>query len=195
MQNIRPPRAIITVAGENGAILGLYLILLAVFTGLSSSFGLATLLVWAGSLYLPFYLYKLMRSHHAETGFSLSLAELWAQALMSFLLGALLQAAAVYVLLRFVSPGFVASQIQLAIDTFEAMGTAEGDIWAETLTNIRSANGLPSAADVAANLIVFNIFCGAAIGLVDSIILHARYRSAARRERWHRTHGGSQTPR
>ncbi len=195
MQHIRPPRAIITVAAENGAILGLYLILLAVFTGLSASFGLATLLVWAGTIYLPFYVYKLMRAHHAEAGFSLSMAELWAQALMSFLLGALLQAVAVYVLLRFVAPDFVASQMEQAIETFRATGTPEGEMWADTLANIRSANGLPSAADVAANLIVFNIFCGAAIGLVDSIILHARYRSAARRERWQRMHGDSQTPR
>lgn len=194
MQHMRPPRAIITVAAENGAILGLYLILLAVFTGLSSSFGLATLLVWGGSLYLPFYLYKLMRSHYAETGFSLSLAELWAQALMSFMLGSLLQAVAAYVLLRFVAPDFMATQMQTAIDTFRAIGTPAGDMYAETIENVRKIAGVPSATDVAGELIVFNIFCGASIGLVDSIILHARYRSAARRERWQRNNGDSQTP-
>ncbi len=195
MQHIRPPRAIVTVAAENGAILGLYLILLAVFTGLSASFGLATLLVWAGSIYLPFYVYKLMRSHHAETGFSLSLPELWSQALMSFMLASLLQTVAVYVLLRFVVPGFIASQIQFSIDTFEAMGTPQGDMWADHLKNMRSLSGVPSALDTASGLIVFNIFCGAIIGFADALILYTRYLSTARRERWQRMHGGSQTPR
>ena len=193
-QHNKPARAIVNVAAENGAVLGLYLILLAVFTGLSSSFGLASLLVWAGSIYLHFYLYRQMRAHHAESGFSLSLAELWAQALMSFLLAALLQAVAVYVLLKFVAPDFVASQMQLAIDTFAATGTPEGDIWAKTLTDLRKANGVPSAADVVSNLIVFNILCGAFMGFCDALILHARYRSTKRRQQYMQSHPGSQTP-
>ncbi len=188
MQHTRPPRAIITVAAENGAILGLYLILLAIFTGLGSSFGLATLLVWAGSIYLPFFLYRLMHAHYREAGYTLSLAELWAQGLMSFLLGSLLQAAAVYVLLRFVAPDFMASQMQLAIDTFRTLGSPQGEALATQIETVRSTLGVPTAADIAANLIVFNILCGAVIGLANAIILTVRHRSRGRRG------NGSQTP-
>lgn len=188
MQHTRPPKAIITVAAENGAILGLYLILLAIFTGLGSSFGLATLLVWAGSIYLPFFLYRLMHAHYREGGYTLSLAELWAQGLMSFLLGSLLQAAAVYVLLRFVAPDFMASQMQLAIDTFRTLGSPQGEALATQIETVRSTLGVPTAADIAANLIVFNILCGAVIGLANAIILTVRHRSRANRD------NGSQTP-
>lgn len=188
MQHTRPPRAIITVAAENGAILGLYLILLAIFTGLGSSFGLATLLVWAGSIYLPFFLYRLMHAHYREAGYTLSLAELWAQGLMSFLLGSLLQAAAVYVLLRFVAPDFMASQMQIAVDTFRALGSPQGEALATQIETVRSTLGVPTAADIAANLIVFNILCGAVIGLANAIILTVRHRSRANRD------NSSQTP-
>lgn len=189
---VQPPRPIISVAAENGAMLGLYLILLAVFTGLSSGFAAATLLVWAGTIGLPFYLYRLMRTHYAETGFSVSTVELWSQAVLSFMLGSLLQAAAVYVLLRFVAPGFMAEQLQTAIEAFEALGTPTGDMYAHVLSEQRATFGVPTAAQIAANLILFNTLCGAVLGLADAIILRARYSSPERRRRFG---GGTQTPR
>lgn len=171
-----PPRAIVSVAGDNGAYLGLYLILLAVFSGLSQSFGLATFLVWAGSVYLPFFLYRLLKNHYVSSGYRLSALEIWANALLSWLLGALLQAVAVYVLLRWAVPDFVASQMQTAIDTFRSIGTPEGDMWAEKLENLRAVAGIPTASDVASNLIVFNILCGAIVGFVDAVVLKLRCR-------------------
>lgn len=188
---VRPPRPIITVAAENGATLGLYLILLAVFSGLSSKFALATLLVWVGTIGLPFYLYRLMRSHYVETGFGLSVVELWSQAVLSFMLGSLLQAVAVYVLLRFAAPNFMAEQLQTAIDIFESLGTPTGDNYARALVEHRATFGVPTASQMAANLILLNTFCGAVLGLADAIILYARYRSPERRQR---AGSGPQTP-
>ena len=175
----QPPRTLAAVAAENGLSLGAYLIVLALLSGLSAAFGPATLLVWAGSIGLPFFFYTLLRRNYAE---------LWAQSLMSFFLAAMLQAVAVYCALRFIAPDFISSQVDTAIAAFESTGTPEGDMWASTLRNIITETGLPTPVDVTANLIVFNIFCGAVIGLVDSIVLRARYASAERRARYTESH-------
>lgn len=188
MHTAQPPRPIVNVAAENGAILGLYLIMLALMTGAGTTYGIATLAVWLASAYLPVFLYTQMRRHYAEARWQLSVAELWSQALMSFVLGALIQAVAVYILLRFISPSFIATQVQTAIDTFKALQTPEGDAWAATLERIRANNGTPTAADVTANLIVFNTLCGAVLGLVDSVILAMRYRSPQRRQQYDDSH-------
>ena len=180
----QPPRTLAAVAAENGLSLGAYLIVLALLSGLSAAFGPATLLVWAGSIGLPFFFYTLLRRNYAEAGFASSTVELWAQSLMSFFLAAMLQAVAVYCAL----PDFISSQVDTAIAAFESTGTPEGDMWASSLRNIITETGLPTPVDVTANLIVFNIFCGAVIGLVDSIVLRARYASADRRARYTESH-------
>jgi hypothetical protein len=184
----QPPRTLAAVAAENGLSLGAYLIVLALLSGLGAAFGPATLLVWAGSIGLPFFFYTLLRRNYAEAGFASSTVELWAQSLMSFFLAAMLQAVAVYCALRFVAPDFISSQVDTAIAAFESTGTPEGDMWASSLRNIITETGLPTPVDVTANLIVFNIFCGAVIGLVDSIVLRARYASTDRRARYTESH-------
>lgn len=184
----RPSRALAAIAAEDGTILGLYLVLLAVFTGLSAHFALATALVWAGSLYLPFYIYALLRRSHAEASFGLTVPELWSQALMGFILGSMLQALAVYVLLRFAVPNFIADQIASTIATLDALGTPEATALSQTLVELRQTNGIPAATDVVANLIVFNTFAGAVMGLADAIILKARYMNHARRARFTSSH-------
>lgn len=61
-------------------------------------------------------------------------------------LGSLMPAAVAYLLLKFMFPDFIASQMQATIDTFTAMGTPEGEQWASTLENIRSRGAMPGAA-------------------------------------------------
>ena len=148
----QPPRTLAAVAAENGLSLGAYLIVLALLSGLSAAFGPATLLVWAGSIGLPFFFYTLLRRNYAEAGFASSTVELWAQSLMSFFLAAMLQAVAVYCALRFIAPDFISSQVDTAIAAFESTGTPEGDMWASTLRNIITETGLPTPVDVTANL-------------------------------------------
>lgn len=185
---VHPPRSLAAAAAENGVSLGAYLILLALLSGLGSWAGIATLLVWAGSVGLPFFFYTLLRRNYAEASFTSGLAELWAQSLMSFVLASMLQAAVVYCVLRFMVPDFISSQIETAIANLESTGTPEGEIWASSFRRIIDETGVPTPVDVVANLIVFNVLCGAIIGLADSIVLRVRYASAERRARYTESH-------
>lgn len=175
-------------AGQNGVYLGIFLILLAVFSGLGMSFQAATLMVWAGSIYLPFFLYRLLLRNQADSGFTRNPTELWALGICSFMFAALLQAAAVYAVLRFIVPTFIAEQINAAIDMCRQVGTAEGDNLAESLKGVVEAAGYPTPADVAGNLIVFNVFVSAILSLIVSLVIQTRYRTVDRREAYMRRH-------
>lgn len=178
-----PPRSILQRASENGLFVGLYLIGLAVLMGLGTSYGTAGMALWVCSLYLPFFLYFLLRRSYAESNFSLGIPELWAETLAMFFFGAVIQAVVIYVLLRFVAPGFISAQLDTGLETFRSLNTPEGDRFAEILEAYRKQNGDPTAVQVVSNTIVMNIFCGFIIGLIDSVIVKIRYSSADRRER------------
>ncbi len=183
MPSLPPPRSIIQRSAENGLLIGAFLTALAVFTGLGTTSGIFGFLVWAGSIFLLFFVYALLRRSYAENSFQLGLPELWAETLAMFFFGAAIQAVVIYLLLRFVAPGFVGEQLQTAVDTFRSTGTPEGDQWAQTIENIRKHNGVPSATEVVSQTLIFNIFCGFVIGFVEAVTVKVRYSSQPRRER------------
>ena len=169
-----PPRPITARAAENGLWLSIYISVLALSMGISASFAPAAIVLWGGSIGLPFFVYRLLRRSSQATGGALSFPELWAEGIASFFLGTLIPALLVYVLLRFVAPGFIAGIFADAIILFQQQGTPEAEAWAESLSNLVSQHNIPSAADVSAQLISFNIIAGTAISLLVSIVVKAR---------------------
>ncbi len=191
MNNITPSRPsmpLLQSAGQNGIYLGIYLILLAVFAGLGMSFQAATLMVWAGSIYLPFFLYRLLLRNQADSGFKRNPTELWSLGICSFMFAALLQAVVVYAVLRFVVPTFIAEQINASIAMCRELGSPEGENLADNLQAVIDATGYPTPVSVASNLIVFNIFISAILSLIVSLAIQIRYRSVDRREAYMRRH-------
>ena len=66
-----PPEPITTRAAHNGLYVSLYLSMLVVAMGFSLSFPPAALLIWIGSLGLPFFLYRILsRSNRVAGGLS-----------------------------------------------------------------------------------------------------------------------------
>ena len=54
---------------------------------------------------------------------------------------------------------------------FEAQGTAEWDAWAENMRGILAGSRMPTAVDVAARLISFNIVVGTVLSMVTAVIV------------------------
>ena len=100
----QPGRPVLQRAAETGLYLGGYLSLLALATGLSQSAPAASLLVWAGSIALPFALYVLLRRSLAERDFSATFSEVWLEGIASFFFGSMIQAVIIYLGLRFLAP-------------------------------------------------------------------------------------------
>ena len=171
-----PPRAITARAAENGLIISGCICLLLFLCGLTSVFSPASLLLWAGSLAMPVVIYRILARSYCRAHCSLGFAELWAEGIASFFLGSLVPAMVTYLLLRFAFPDFVPDQIDRTIEAFKALGTPEGDQWAQTLTDIRTKAPMPTAADIAANLISFNIVVGTALSLLVTPLVKLRNR-------------------
>lgn len=195
MNNIPPPapaRSVIHRAAENGLYLGLYLSVLALLAGVSQGSLLAGLGVWGLSLYMPFFVYRLLRKSLAERHFEAGFAEMWSEGIALFLLASMIQAVVIYLGLRYLAPDYMARSVDMAIEFFRAQGNEAGDTWVRTLQNLREQNGLPGPTDVAAQIISTNVVGGGFLSIILSAVLVTRYSSAERRQRYMERHGGQQ---
>ena len=162
-----PPRPILTRAAENGLRLGLIISALVLAMGLSAKFAPAALLLWGGTLAMPFITYRMLRRSATEAG-GLGFPEIWAEGIASYFLGALLPAALAYICLRFVAPTFIADTVADSIAILDAQGTADFAELADTMRRISAAK-MPTAADIAAQLISFNIIVGTVLSFVVAL--------------------------
>lgn len=173
-----PPNSIATRAAENGIVIsGCILVLLAACC-LSIAYTFASLLLLVGTIAMPVVIYKLLTRSYRKGQCSMGFAEIWAEGIASFFLGSLVPALAVYLLLKYAYPDFIVNQIDSTIEYFRAMGNEQGDQWVKTLTNIRTNSPIPSAADIAANIISFNIVAGTTLSLVVTPFVKLRNRCA-----------------
>ena len=172
-------------AANSGIFIGAYISVLVIASGLNmTGMPMAAIVVWAGSLYLPFFVYRLLRASNAECGFELGFAELWAEGIASFFLGSLVPALLTYLGLRFAAPDLISNIFEQCISTFRAMGAPEWDAWAQSLEHIRDKAGLPTPADVTAQIISFNLMAGMAVSFITAAWLKVRYASPERRRRY-----------
>lgn len=173
-----PPSSIATRSAENGIVIsGCIMVLMAVCC-LSLVNTFAGLLLWVGTFAMPVVTYKLLARSYRKGQCTMSFAEIWAEGIASFFLGSLVPALAVYLLLKYAFPDFITNQLDSTIELFRSMGNAQGDQWVKTLSDIRANAPIPSAADVAANIISFNIVVGTTLSLFVTPFVKLRNRSA-----------------
>ena len=165
-----PPEPITTRAAHNGLYVSLYLSVLVLSMGFSLSFPPAALLIWIGTLGLPFFLYRILSRSNRVAG-ALSFAELWAEGIASFILGTLIPELVAYVGLLIIMPDFMAETVRSAIAILSEQGTPEAQNFADTLSAFLKPGALPSPADVAAQLISFNIIAGTGLSLVVALFV------------------------
>lgn len=175
---------ILNRAGHNGLWLGAYLSAMAVGTALSASVPLMSLAVWALTIYLPFYTYRLIVRGFAASDFRSRFVDLWAEGIVSFLLGSLFQALVIYVGLRFIDPGFIASQVETAVELLRAAAEPSAAAMADNIEATVAAAGLPKAVDVAVQMIAFDVIAGFVLSLFASAAAMAAYSSADKRRRY-----------
>lgn len=173
----RPGRSIASRAAKNGVYLSACICALLLLWGVMTAFPIAGLALWMLSLAMPFILYRLLRDSAVDCG-GLSFAEIWAEGIASFFLGSLIPAVAAYALLRFAFPTFIADQLHMAVASLENMETPQAAELAESLNAIYSKGALPTAADVAANIISFNIVAGTFLSLLVTPFVKFRVRKA-----------------
>lgn len=162
-----PPRPILTRAAENGVLLGAIIGAMVLAMGLSTVFPAAALLLWGGTLAMPFITYRMLRRSAVASGGTSGFPEIWAEGIASYFLGSLIPALIAYVSLRFFAPTFIADTVNSSIAILESQG-ADYAMMADTLRQAAAAK-MPTATDVAAQLISFNIIAGTTLSLIVAI--------------------------
>ncbi len=184
-----PPRSSVARAANNGLFIGAYLTVMVVASGLSMyGISAAALLVWIGLLYLPFFVYRLLRSGYAECRFDLSFLELTVEGMASFFLGGLVPTLIAYLALRYLCPDLIANTYEQTIAMLRDAGTPDMDRMADTFDYIRKTYGIPTPVKVAAQTLWMILMGGSILSLLEAIWIKARYASATRRERYLSSH-------
>ena len=166
----KPSQPIHTRAARNGLYMSMYISVLVVATGLSLHYLAATLIVWVGTLAMPFFLYRMLRRSLVATTGNLSFAELWAEGIATFLLGSLIPALVAYAGIRFCMPDFLHQTLQHAIQSLGEQDAGNSamliDIFEQQLKM-----PAPSAVDVASQLISFNIVIRTILSMLVAIFV------------------------
>lgn len=165
-----PPAPITERIARNGLFLGIYICVLVVATGLSTRYAAASIVVWVGSLGMPFFVYRLIRRNHLGCRRP-NFPELWAEGIGSFFLATLLPALLTYVLLRFVAPTFIIDTLEQSVVVLRSLGTPQWDEMASAIELLITRHKVPTAADVTSQIISTNIIVGTVISLIVSIFI------------------------
>ncbi len=186
--NITPPTtpapSIAARAADSGVVMGGVIMVMVLATGFAYTYPLAGLLMVVVALAGIFVLYFLLRRSYVRTDYTSTMVELWAEGIAIFFLGSLVPAVVVYLLLRFVQPEFMAQQVDLALKNISQLPpTPEVENVTQALTTMRDKNLMPTAAQMAAQVIAMNMFVGMVLSLFEANVLIIRYRDPERRRR------------
>lgn len=186
--NITPPStpapSIAARAADSGVVMGGVIMVMVLATGFAYTYPLAGLLMVVVALAGIFVLYFLLRRSYVRTDYTSTMVELWAEGIAIFFLGSLVPAVVVYLLLRFVQPEFMAQQVDLALKNISQLPpTPEVENVTQALTTMRDKNLMPTAAQMAAQVIAMNMFVGMVLSLFEANVLIIRYRDPERRRR------------
>lgn len=180
-QKTDAPRPVVARAAENGLYISIFICVLLLLLGAGTSQPLFAQLFLVGAVAMPFIAYRIMSRNCKQSGGTMSFIEIWAEGIVSFFLGSLIPAVMAYLLLRFAYPGFIYDQVQTTIEVLSAAGNPDMEAFADTIAKIRDAGNLPTPANIAANIISFNIIAGTLLSLLLAIVLSTRQRLARMR--------------
>lgn len=166
----KPPQPIHARAARNGLYMSLYISVLVIATGLSLHYLAATLLIWVGTFAMPFFLYRILRRSTLATSGNLSFAELWAEGIATFFLGSLIPALVAYAGVRFCMPDFIYETLLQAINTLREQDAGNSAMLIEMLEH-QLEMPMPSAIDIASQLISFNIVIGTALSMIVALVV------------------------
>lgn len=80
-------------------------------------------------------------------------------------------AALCYAAMRWVWPGFIIDQVQTVIDVYGSVDDAEAQNVARTLQRLMDSHSLPSAIDIALELLYVAVFTGSLLSMLLALII------------------------
>lgn len=159
---------------DDGFVFGLYLTALIFASVFSARIPLLGLLSLGLAVAVPAVVYRMMARYDRAVGKAASFALSWMHGVVIFVCGALVSGALLTVYLRWINPGFIASQMRLLADLEGEYPGSAIDYSAGLAGQMLEANFLPPAISVAAELMMLTVFTGSCLSMVLSAFFAIR---------------------
>ena len=169
-------RSVYVRGAEDGLVLGPVMAAGVVLTGVAAYVPWVAVPALALLASVPALVYILLRRGYAADGCGSSLSALWLQGICPFFFGGLLMAAAAYAAIRWGRPGFVAEQVTAAAALYSAAPDAGAREMGEALGRAVEARILPTAIQVALELLYAAVFSGSILSVVLAAVIRRRHR-------------------
>lgn len=162
---------------DDGFLFGLYLSALFFASVFSARIPLLGLLSLGLAVAVPAVVYRMMARYDRAMGKASAFAVTWMHGVMTFVCGALISGALLTVYMRWLDPGFIASQMRVLAGLEGQFPGSSIDYSAVLAAQMLEANFLPSAISVAAELMMLTVFTGSCLCmLLSAFLAHRRAR-------------------
>ena len=119
----------------------------------------------------PAVAYMQLRRTMATQPSLATFSALWLQGICAFFFGGAIMAALCYAAMRWIWPGFIIDQVQTVIEIYGAVNDPEAQDIARTLQRLMDSHSLPSAIDIALELLYVAVFTGSLLSMLLSLII------------------------
>lgn len=170
MDNQSNPSDVFGRAGRIGPVAGVYftvLFLCAAYSGMHPLLSIITLVLF---LSVPWLLYRRLSATAAAVT-RVRTVTLWTEGIYSFLFGGLIMALLVYVWLRFVDPGYMHNQLELAAQLMREYPQSASPELKHAVEAVLEQGTLPGAIQMAMSLFWTVTFTGAVLSLLVAYII------------------------
>ncbi len=164
-------RSVYALGAENGLVLGPVLTVAALLVGATTYNAWMFLPALAATVAVPVVAYMQLRRTMATQASLATFSALWLQGICAFFFGGAIMAALCYAAMRWVWPGFIIDQVQTVIDVYGSVDDAEAQNVARTLQRLMDSHSLPSAIDIALELLYVAVFTGSLLSMLLALII------------------------
>lgn len=161
---------------DDGLWFGIYLSVLFLASVSSIYSALAGIATLAMAIAVPFFIYFFLRRSYRADNFKTSFSGLWLHGICIFFFGSLLAALTAYVYLKFINPAYITTIVDLAIEIYGSVDTADAHQMVELLEKAKQSHILPTAGGTAVQLIWMGVFSGSLLSMILSAIVRATSR-------------------
>ena len=156
---------------EDGLSFGVYLAVMFFLPILAPGvpvLSMLSVLMMAG---VPVLTYIYLSRYHRSLGVASQFSALWMQGLVIFFCGMLLCGAALTVYMRWINPGFIASQLQALADLKGAVPDSGLDDAADLASRMLERNIVPQAIQVVVEMLMLAIVTGSLLSMLIAAVL------------------------
>lgn len=105
---------------------------------------------------------------------TLTFSALWLEGICMFFFGGLVMSVVVFACLRWWVPGYILKQVETVIEFYNSMNDPQATVLADTFDKLKNSGALPSALDVALELLYFAVFSGSILSMIYSALIRRR---------------------